>query len=62
MLSGIGPKDQLEAHRIPVRVNVRGVGKILQDRYAVGVVNRMWEDWHVLSGAKFARGDGIYEQ
>ena len=62
MLSGIGPKSQLEAHDIRVRVNLPGVGKNLQDRYEVGVINRMREDWAVLSGAQFAKGDRIYKQ
>jgi choline dehydrogenase len=43
---------------IPVHVELPGVGKNLQDRYEVGVVNRMnFERWEVLDGATFARGD-----
>src|SRR5262249_4882336 len=44
MLSGIGPKDELERHGIEVRVHLPGVGRNLQDRYEVGIVNRMEED------------------
>lgn len=33
MLSGVGPRDQLEKFEIPVRVNLPGVGKNLQDHY-----------------------------
>jgi len=62
MLSGIGPKDKLKTLGISVRVDLPGVGKNLQDRYEVGVVNRMREDWPVLYGAKFARGDRIFGQ
>ncbi len=40
MLSGIGPRTALERHGIPVRVDLPGVGRNLQDRYEVGVVNR----------------------
>jgi choline dehydrogenase len=57
MLSGIGPKAHLEQLGIPTRVDLEGVGQNLQDRYEVGVVNRMNQDWEVLKGAKFAKGD-----
>jgi choline dehydrogenase-like flavoprotein len=62
MLSGIGPRETLECHGIPVRVDLPGVGKNLQDRYEIGVVNRMRLDWDVLEGARFSRGDPQYEQ
>jgi choline dehydrogenase-like flavoprotein len=63
MLSGIGPRAVLERWGIPVRVDLPGVGQNLQDRYEVGVVNRMnFETWSMLEGAKFARGDPQYQQ
>ena len=63
MLSGIGPRSVLEAMGIPVRVDLPGVGKNLQDRYEVGVVNRMsFERWQVLDGATFSHGDPLYRQ
>ncbi len=63
MLSGIGPRDVLTRHAIPVRVDLPGVGKNLQDRYEVSVVNRMHFDaWEVLRGARFKRGDPQYRQ
>jgi choline dehydrogenase len=62
MLSGIGPKKELERHGIGVRVNLPGVGTNLQDRYEVGVVNRMKDDWEVLARAEFAKGDPQYRQ
>ena len=37
-LSGIGPRDELEALGIDVKVNLTGVGTNLQDRYEVGIV------------------------
>ncbi|MFH8800743.1 GMC family oxidoreductase [Streptomyces sp. NPDC017936] len=40
MLSGIGPREELRRHGIPVRVGLQGVGGGLQDRYEVGVVSR----------------------
>ena len=57
MLSGIGPRQELERHGIEVRVDLPGVGTNLQDRYEVSVVHRMKEDWGFLAGAKFAKGD-----
>ena len=62
MLSGIGPKDELRKHGIDVRVALPGVGENLQDRYEVGVVNRMKENWKVLEGARFARGDPQFQE
>ena len=54
MLSGIGPWAELERHGIEVKVDLPGVGKNLQDRYEVGVVNRMkFDRWHIFQGAKF---------
>ena len=60
MLSGIGPRDELEKHGIEVKVDLPGVGSNLQDRYEVGVVNRVKEDWGVLKDAKYAKGDPQY--
>jgi choline dehydrogenase-like flavoprotein len=61
MLSGIGPRAELSRHGIPVRVDLPGVGANLQDRYEVGVVNRMKFDWKALKGATFASGDPQYQ-
>ncbi len=61
MLSGIGPREHLEEMGIGVLVPLEGVGTNLQDRYEVGVVNRMnFDAWGVLQGAKFAPGDPQY--
>jgi choline dehydrogenase-like flavoprotein len=63
MLSGIGPRDALERHGLPVRVDLPGVGKNLQDRYEVSVVHRMrFDAWEVLEGARFAKGDRHYQE
>lgn len=62
MLSGIGPAAELERHGIPVRLDRPGVGANLQDRYEVGVVNRMQKDWSVLNGARFEVGDPQYQE
>ena len=62
MLSGIGPEAQLRAHDIrPVHILDR-VGKNLQDRYEVAVVNRMPEPWDMLKGATFSERDAQYAQ
>ena len=61
MLSGIGPGAVLKRHGISVRIDLPGVGRNLQDRYEIGVVNRMnFEAWASLDGAKFTRGDPQY--
>ena len=63
MLSGVGPAGELAKHNIPVRVDLPGVGKNLQDRYEVGVVNRMnFENWDVLKDARYAEGDPQYTE
>jgi choline dehydrogenase-like flavoprotein len=63
MLSGVGPREQLERLGIKVLSDVSGVGRNLQDRYEVGVVNRMnFAQWEVLKGAKFAKSDSQYQQ
>lgn len=63
MLSGIGPAQTLARHGIAVKVDLPGVGANLQDRYEVGVVNRMnFDHWKVLEGARFAKGDPQYEE
>ncbi len=62
MLSGIGPRDVLEENEIPVRVELPGVGKNLQDRYEVAVVNRMRDDWELFKDVKFDTSDRQYEE
>jgi choline dehydrogenase len=53
MLSGVGPKAELEALHIPVVADLPGVGKNLQDRYEVGVISDFADNFRLLSGAKF---------
>jgi choline dehydrogenase len=63
MLSGIGPPEELQRHGIEVKVALPGVGKNLQDRYEVGVVNRMnFDQWHIFQGAKFDTTDPQYHE
>ncbi len=60
MLSGVGDPDVLGKCGIRPLVQLRGVGRNLQDRYEVPVVNRMVKDWEVLAGATFTRNDPQY--
>ena len=63
MLSGIGPREELQRLSIPVQVDLPGVGQNLQDRYEVGVVNRMnFPAWHAYKNAKFSTQDPQYQQ
>jgi len=57
-LSGIGPRAELERHGIGVRMDLPGVGENLQDRYEVGVVHEMREDFSALQGATFSAPAG----
>ena len=61
MLSGIGPAGVLRAHGIAVKVESPGVGRNLQDRYEVAVTHRMQQPWQVLDGARFERGDAVWQ-
>lgn len=62
MLSGIGPRDVLRDNGIPVRVDLAGVGRNLQDRYEVAVVNRMKDDWELFKDVKFDTSDPQYRR
>ena len=62
MLSGIGPAADLSAHGIPVKVDLPGVGRNLQDRYEVAVTHRMRRPWRILEGARFERGDPVWQR
>lgn len=63
MLSGIGPRAELERHGIAVRAELPGVGKNLQDRYEVGVVNRMnFPEWDAYKGATFDTTDAQFQE
>jgi len=59
MLSGVGPREELERFGIPVVADLPGVGRNLQDRYEVGVVSEYKKDFVLLEGATFEPpGDG----
>ena len=63
MLSGIGPQAELARLKIETRVDLPGVGRNLQDRYEVGVVNRMAVPfWPSLRDASFQRNDKLWRR
>jgi len=60
MLSGIGEAAHLAAHGIAAVKDLPGVGRNLQDRYEIGVVNRIDPPWKVLKGATYGTTDRQY--
>jgi len=63
MLSGIGPREELEPLGIKVIVDLPGVGKNLQDRYEIAVGNRMnFTEWTIYKGVKFSPEDPQFQQ
>jgi choline dehydrogenase len=54
-LSGIGPADELAKFRIPLRVDLPGVGTNLQDRYEIGIVSEVKDDFSILNGCTFGK-------
>ncbi len=61
MLSGVGPPDELAKHGVGVRVALEGVGRNLQDRYEVGIVQSTRKPWRCLDGVAFEVGDPAYQ-
>jgi len=53
MLSGVGPRAELERHGIDVRVDLPGVGTNLQDRYEVGVISEASSDFELIEDCAF---------
>jgi choline dehydrogenase len=51
-LSGIGPRDELQRHGIPVKIDLPGVGENLQDRYEVCVVSKVQRSFSLMKGMK----------
>jgi choline dehydrogenase len=52
-LSGIGPAEELQQWGIDVAVDLRGVGRNLQDRYEASVVTKLGEQFRLITGAAF---------
>jgi choline dehydrogenase len=53
MLSGVGPREELEKFGIPLVADLPGVGGNLQDRYEVGVISEFARDFALIEGATF---------
>lgn len=71
MLSGIGPREELERPEIniKVRLDLPGVGRNLQDRYEVGIVVQAARPFPLLKNATFGgpapgatNGDEFFEE
>jgi choline dehydrogenase-like flavoprotein len=63
MLSGVGDPAELARFGIKARVPLEGVGRNLQDRYEVAVVNRMaFDSWDSLAEARYAPGDPVWDE
>jgi choline dehydrogenase len=62
MLSGIGDPQQLADQGIAAIKALPGVGRNLQDRYEISVVNRVDPPWQMLRRASYTVGDPPYRQ
>ncbi len=60
MLSGVGDARHLVERGITVVKDLPGVGRHLQDRYEIGVVNRIKPPWKALRGATYTSADRQY--
>ena len=61
MLSGIGDPAHLAEVGVALTHALPGVGGNLQDRYEIGVVNRMKRPWKALDGVTYSRRDRAYK-
>lgn len=55
MLSGVGPADELQRHNIAVVHPLPGVGRNLQDRYEVTVVNKLKSSFDLLKNCAITK-------
>jgi choline dehydrogenase len=62
MLSGVGDPQHLAGQGVATVKSLPGVGRNLQDRYEISVVNRIDPPWQMLRGARFMAGDRPYRQ
>ena len=53
LLSGVGPKADLAAAKVPLKVDLPGVGRNLQDRYEVGVVCEAGSEFSLIEDCTF---------
>jgi len=61
MLSGVGERAHLEALGITCAADLPAIGRNLQDRYEVGIVNRMQKPWRAMRGLTFSTRDFRYK-
>jgi choline dehydrogenase len=54
MLSGIGAREELEPLSIPVKVDLPGVGKNLQDRYEISIQSEVSADFRAYGACTFS--------
>jgi choline dehydrogenase-like flavoprotein len=59
MLSGIGPRAELERHGVPVRIDLPGVGTNMQDRYEVCVRSELSRSWDSLKDVRYDAADPV---
>jgi choline dehydrogenase len=72
-LSGIGPKEELSKHNIPLKVDLPGVGTNLQDHFEIGTTHEMANGFSVVDNCtfnapgtadpcldKWRKGEGVY--
>ncbi|ETN36199.1 uncharacterized protein HMPREF1541_08476 [Cyphellophora europaea CBS 101466] len=57
LLSGIGPADELKELDIPVKVDLPGVGRNLQDHYEIAVIFRFEEEFSMFSECRAGEDD-----
>jgi choline dehydrogenase len=62
MLSGVGDPQHLAEHSIAPVKCLAGVGRNLQDRYEIGVVNRVAPAWEALRGTTYTTDDRQYRK
>jgi choline dehydrogenase len=62
MLSGVGDPQHLAEHSIAPVKGLGGVGRNLQDRYEIGVVNRVEPAWAALRGTTYTTDDRQYRK
>ncbi|MBK4215040.1 GMC family oxidoreductase [Paracoccus caeni] len=60
MLSGVGDARHLRDNGIEPQQDLPGVGSNMQDRYEIGVVNRMKKPWGAMRGVTYSRKDRHY--
>ncbi len=59
MLSGIGPREELDRFGIATRVDLPGVGTNMQDRYEVCVQSKLKRKWESLEQVTYDQDDAV---